>query len=218
MCFKCSGCGECCKNFREKDKCIPLFSWEVEELKKISNEKNINIEFKPIKYLLEENSGIVFVYLYGINEEVCPFLMDNQCSIYEKRPLVCRHFPLLWTASFNLKQGFGAGCFSCCSSFDCKQDFERYFLGEERVSHKEIDLYLKETYGACFESAQISNSLAVEILRIIKVHNLSNDFQVKEILEEQLKSYKILSFPDFLKFKNLNGDLDRLEKIYSAKR
>ena len=38
------------------------------------------------------------LFLYKSGKEACMFLgKDNRCSIYERRPLVCRTFPILWT-------------------------------------------------------------------------------------------------------------------------
>ena len=217
MRFKCKSCGECCRNFQEKGKCIPLFDFEVEILKNISNEKNIKIEFKPIKYLLEENSQIVFVYLYGLNHDICPLLKENKCSIYTKRPLICRQFPLLWTAQFHKGNDFGASCFSECKHFDSKKEFEKRFFEREQATDWEIDYYLKETYQDCFDWAIKGNSIGIKILEIIKKHDKSGNFKLKEISETELNKYPILSFSEFLKLKKLNQELNQIQDLFFLK-
>jgi Fe-S-cluster containining protein len=214
MHFKCKGCGDCCRNFGEKGKCIPLFDFEVERLKEIAARKNIKIEFKPRKYLLEENSGIIFVYLYGLNHNVCPFLKEKKCSIYQERPIICRQFPILWTARFHKGDDFGASCLSECTYFDCKKEFEKRFFERAEISDWEIDFYLKETYGDCFEWALKGNIIGKKILEIIKKHDGLGDFKLKEISEGELKEYRVLSFGDFLKLKGFEEDL---EEVYREK-
>ena len=71
------GCSNCCKNYN-----VPMLepelagiSWYVCE---VSNE--------PIRSRIYDN-------LLNHNDSMdCPFLLDNDCSIYEVRPLICRQF------------------------------------------------------------------------------------------------------------------------------
>jgi Fe-S-cluster containining protein len=217
MRFKCKGCGDCCRNFGDKDKCIPLFSWEVEEYKKLAKKEGIFIEFEPIKYLLDENSKIVFIYLYGIKNRECPFLKENRCSIYKERAIICRQFPLLWVASQCSGREFGARCLSECSNFNCKDDFERNFLGSGEASNSEIDIYLKDTYIKGFASALMSNKIGRRIVEIIGKHDFSKELKLKEISKEGLVNFPQMSFHEFLKFKGFLRDLEELEKIYYEK-
>lgn len=224
MKFECKCCGFCCQNFGEgNNKYLPIFEWEVETYGKIAarqgvspngqKARNIKINFKPIRYLLDEKSGIVFVYLYGMTTEPCPFLKDNKCSIYEDRAIICQQFPLLWTAKLHIGNDFGASCFSQCPNFDCKKDFDDRFPIKE-IKKEEIDDYLKETYGSCFDSAVISNTIGRKILEIIKKHDINHEIKLKEIEEKDLEKYNQMSFTEFLKFKGFDEDAKELEKIY----
>ncbi len=83
------GCGLCCKNAQ-----FPYSKIEMQYLflgcknlpKEIFNQVEINIE----KVLRDKESfkGEKFTY-------DCPFLIDNICSIYEHRGIICRSFGLM---------------------------------------------------------------------------------------------------------------------------
>ncbi|MEI7718416.1 MAG: YkgJ family cysteine cluster protein [archaeon] len=215
MKFECKCCGFCCKNFGEgNNKYLPIFEWEVNTYSKIAKQRNIKMDFKPVHYLLDEKSGVVFCYLYGMTSEPCPFLKDNKCSIYKDRAIICQQFPLLWTAKLHIGDNFGASCFSECPNFDCKKDFDKKFTGKKEVKKGEIDEYLKETYGDCFDSAVVSNILGRLILEIIKKHDLAGDLKLKQIEEKDLDKYKPMSFTEFLRFKGFEEDAKELEKMY----
>ncbi len=49
------------------------------------------IKILPLKVLFR--NGKLKILSYFIDEDVCPFLENNKCTIYEKRPKVCRIFP-----------------------------------------------------------------------------------------------------------------------------
>lgn len=213
MKFECKCCGKCCRNFGDENKYLPLFEWEVERYKKLATSKKLKPNFKQIRYLLDEKSGIVFVYLYGMTTEPCPFLKDNKCSIYEDRALICQQFPLLWTAKLHIGDNFGASCFSTCQKFDCKKEFDDKFPVDE-IEKEVVDEYLKETYGICFDSAVQSNTIGRLILAIIKKHDLVGELKLKQIDEKDLVKYKAVSFTEFLKIKGFNEDAEELNKFY----
>ena len=214
MKFECKCCGWCCRNFGEgNNKYLPIFECEVETYKKIAQKRNIKINFKPVRYLLDEISGVVFVYFYGMTTEPCSFLKDNKCSIYEDRAIICKQFPLLWTAKLHIGNDFGASCFSECPNLDCKKDFDDKFPIDE-IGKEEIDNYLKETYGSCFDSAVLSNTIGRKILEIIKKHDLAGNLKLKQIEEEDLGKYKVLPFTEFLRVKGFGEDAKELDKMH----
>lgn len=212
--FECKCCGVCCSNFGDADhKYLPIFECEVDSYKKIAKTKNVKIGFKPVKYLLDKKSGIVFVYLYGMTTEPCPFLENKKCSVYEDRAIICRQFPLLWTAKLHIGDNFGASCFSECPKFNCKKEFDDKFPIDE-IQKEEIDNYLKETYENCFDSAVLSNTIGRKILEIIKKHDVAGDFKLKQIEEKDLIKYDQVPFIKFLRLKGFDEDAKELEKIY----
>ena len=70
---------------------INLLPKEKIILENDAKERHINITILPKKVFLSDK-GII-EYDYFIDADVCPFLNNNRCLIYEHRPLICRQFP-----------------------------------------------------------------------------------------------------------------------------
>jgi Fe-S-cluster containining protein len=158
--FVCDGCGKCCRKFGQKG--LPLFDFEVERLRKMykGNEK---LDIRPTEIFLDRKSGKRFAVLYGLFNEPCVFLKDGKCLIYDERFLICRAFPVFSTASFKFNKVAGVPEFMECFSFDCRRKLAD-FIGSETKSLGEIEDYMKETYGECFEFALKSNNESEKIM------------------------------------------------------
>ncbi len=79
--FECERCGECCRT-------LPIsLSWaDIERLYKIEGEGFFDkLDNDAIENCLRTP---------------CPYLKDNRCMIYDKRPLVCRVFPFEFAYPF----------------------------------------------------------------------------------------------------------------------
>jgi Fe-S-cluster containining protein len=115
----CLNCAECCK-FREKPYLteqedimlrkkmyektgilykepfhrytISLTTKEKNRLNKLAQEKNIQLNIRSKKYIILKNK--LKILDYYIDHDVCPFLKNNECSIYKHRPKMCKDFPL----------------------------------------------------------------------------------------------------------------------------
>jgi len=61
--FPCTGCGQCCSR--------------IQNLKEFSDK------------LAEEKNMPDISFPYGNKDGVCEKLIDNKCSVYEDRPLIC---------------------------------------------------------------------------------------------------------------------------------
>ena len=70
---------------------ITLLPWEVKILKNEAKKRGISIKILPKKFVLKNNEAVPIDYF--LDHDVCPFLSKNLCTIYEKRPLICRCFP-----------------------------------------------------------------------------------------------------------------------------
>ena len=83
------GCGKCCKNSQ-----FPYSLTEtvflLEGAKKLDSETQIIVTDNINKVKLEKENfkGEVFEY-------DCPFLINNECSVYEYRGVICRSFGLM---------------------------------------------------------------------------------------------------------------------------
>ncbi len=82
ICCK-KGCSHCCKRGD-----YPMSQLEFEYLMKGYNETNETVKKKI-------NENIEIVKNGDTDSYPCPFLIDNSCSIYKYRPLVCRAFGVL---------------------------------------------------------------------------------------------------------------------------
>lgn len=83
--FKCKQCGKCCDST-----IIQLAPYDI---KNVCNALKINTKEFHEKYsMFRPFDDIPRCYLR--NRPICPFKVDNNCTIYLSRPLRCRLFPL----------------------------------------------------------------------------------------------------------------------------
>ncbi|MHA2089372.1 MAG: YkgJ family cysteine cluster protein [Candidatus Kariarchaeaceae archaeon] len=62
----------------------------------------------PAGHTLEIHDDDTKVYLYTSQEDSCMFLNeDTTCGIYEKRPLICRMYPVMWEEKKKTMNFFG---------------------------------------------------------------------------------------------------------------
>ena len=92
ICCK-KGCSLCCENGEYPYSKIEM-DYLLEGLKKldIKQQKQIKENIEEIIAKKKEYTGKTFVYK-------CPFLINNSCSVYEYRGVVCRAFGLIENAS-----------------------------------------------------------------------------------------------------------------------
>lgn len=96
---ECVRCGRCCSHLRsgEGDSGLTLFPDEI----------HLFPEDKIRPHLARGVSSPVEIFTYQHTENVCIHLVDNMCSIYESRPLMCRSFPVK-IGEYGLR--FSPGC------------------------------------------------------------------------------------------------------------
>jgi len=122
--FECKKCGACCKNIRARygkiepkeieehfeEQCkgkngiyqllepsevtIPLFEWEVEALSKEAKKRGFELKVKPYLAIYDIMEDQILSIRWILDYDDCPFYTDEGCSVYSKRPLVCRFFPI----------------------------------------------------------------------------------------------------------------------------
>jgi len=85
--FECSRCGLCCGDTEHKKRHILLLEAEAKQIASDTS-KQIDEFAQPIQckqpYTFEMKKG---------SDGKCLFLKENQCSIYQSRPLICRFYP-----------------------------------------------------------------------------------------------------------------------------
>jgi Fe-S-cluster containining protein len=124
--FECSKCGLCCGDTREKTRHILLLASEANLISTKT--------FLPKQEFAKETMGKT-PYCYEMkkaDEGKCVFLKENQCSIYDLRPLICRFYP------FELKFDADKNLHVFNFTFECPtigkgklvtlKDFEELFL------------------------------------------------------------------------------------------
>lgn len=186
--FECASCGACCTKFGEKG--LPLFEFEVTQLKKISANKKLDI--RPTEIFLDKLSGKKFAVLYGLFDQPCIFLnKDKKCKIYKERFLICRQFPIFSTENFKFSKIKDEPEFFDCKCFDCKKQFNNGNPSKVR---------LKNFYGDCYVSAEKANKKTERIMDLLinmqeqgKVDLCGIDYKTINNLD------KIPSLSEFLK-------------------
>jgi Fe-S-cluster containining protein len=85
--FQCVKCGICCGNTPEKVRHILLLRSEANKISIATN--------KPISEFASKIANKT-PYSYEMTKTEkgnCPFLKNNQCTIYPQRPLICHFYP-----------------------------------------------------------------------------------------------------------------------------
>jgi Fe-S-cluster containining protein len=95
--FECNNCGLCCRTLLETNDGITLgLTFLTNQEKGLF--KNEDIAPKLAFGKREPTT----VLSYQLKHNVCPHLVNNKCLIYDKRPLVCRAYPVTCTTGKNI--------------------------------------------------------------------------------------------------------------------
>ena len=124
--FECSKCGLCCGDTKERTRNILLLESEANI---ISTETCLPKQ----NFTKQITDKIPYCYeMKKDREGKCFFLKDNNCSIYEIRPLICRFYPFELKFESNKKQHVFSFTFECPEigngKMMTKRDFEDLFL------------------------------------------------------------------------------------------
>lgn len=74
---------------------LSLSPEEADALRSEAEARGMRIRLHPRTYLLETRRRVAVVLDWHLPYASCPFYADYQCTAYEKRPLVCRAYPVL---------------------------------------------------------------------------------------------------------------------------
>jgi Fe-S-cluster containining protein len=86
--FKCVKCGICCGDTKERTRHVLLLDEEADRIastirKPISDFASTVKDKPPYHHEMKKT----------VTEGKCIFLKENRCTIYSKRPLICRFYP-----------------------------------------------------------------------------------------------------------------------------
>jgi len=97
--FDCLKCGRCCHMLINENNGIQKGLELTKDEVKMFPAKMVSPSFGRGKTL----DSIYVITRYQLNVEKCPFIKkDNTCKIYEKRPISCRRFPLMFSSDAHI--------------------------------------------------------------------------------------------------------------------
>jgi Fe-S-cluster containining protein len=96
ICFVCSCCGLCCGDTPNKKRQVLLLKTEAERIAAYTK-RSVN----SFAAETSENAPYLFVMRKNPDTGMCLFLEDNQCTVYDQRPLICRFYPFELTTDEN---------------------------------------------------------------------------------------------------------------------
>ncbi|HPD81957.1 MAG TPA: YkgJ family cysteine cluster protein [Candidatus Pacearchaeota archaeon] len=215
--FQCRKCGDCCRFFGETDNWLPLFEWEKDKMKELAEQKKISFEAKPIELIFDKKSNLAFFINYGLKGP-CPFLINNKCSIYEDRPLICKAFPMGKNPYFveeimniNLPN---------CKSFT-KNEWSLTFkeiLGDESIpiTRQDMAKKYKKLFGEeCFFNSFIIGQIKIRISNIKEELIQSKKIKARKINKFDYEKYNAVPFFEFLRLKGLLNQEQKFNLINS---
>ena len=97
--FKCTGCGDCCRNVKET---VPVDGKDAFYLTK--HLRDLGMDIYCIDQFLEQYAepalldecGFFVYFLKSVGEDnACVFLKDNRCYVQEVKPLTCKLYPFM---------------------------------------------------------------------------------------------------------------------------
>ncbi|MCW4049964.1 MAG: YkgJ family cysteine cluster protein [Candidatus Bathyarchaeota archaeon] len=111
---ECTRCGRCCRHLRTGD--------ETTGLTLFPEETHLFPEETVKPHLGKGDSSPTTLFTYQYTENICVHLADNQCMIYDSRPLMCRSFPVK-IGEYGLR--FSPGCEAVLNSIKGSKKFNR---------------------------------------------------------------------------------------------
>lgn len=130
--FQCNRCGLCCGNTEGKTRHILILETEAQRIS-----SNTSLPTRVFSEIIEGKQPYRFE-MKKTDEGKCYFLKDNQCAIYEFRPLICMFYP------FELTPGLRAGEHVFDFTIECpginqgktfaRKDFQKLFeIAQEKL-------------------------------------------------------------------------------------
>ena len=74
---------------------LSLSNAEAEALRAEAEARGMRVRLHPRTFLLETRRRLAVVLDWHLAHASCPFYADFKCTAYDKRPLVCRAYPVL---------------------------------------------------------------------------------------------------------------------------
>lgn len=159
---------------------IIVYPEESDILTVVAKAKNVEVTFIEEDILPDIKNKKMIVPRYSIKpneKDFCPFLKNNQCSIYDQRPLSCRAYPILI-------YGLESYNFSLDIDFSCQSLKAYNRLGK---NFENIDMEgIKKLFPIEFRAINQIFNREKQVLQIIKkiIDDNKTDFQEEFSLED----------------------------------
>jgi Fe-S-cluster containining protein len=146
--FKCKQCGKCCSHIQglisERSKSFlrefaygklpivsllpiektsfPLWDFEAKRFLAGAKDNKIHAKIKPARVIFDLNDLKTVIVTYSIDSDVCTFLKDGKCIIYNRRAFICRSFPFQHTHFLETGDHQRSVFGSCSALTEIKED------------------------------------------------------------------------------------------------
>ncbi len=93
--FRCSRCGKCCMG-RFGDNTVTIFPSEIRAIMAASGLGWFDVA-RPHESDDVDGQGVIHTFEWALRRKEngdCAFLVDGKCAVYERRPLICRTYPM----------------------------------------------------------------------------------------------------------------------------
>jgi len=101
--FNCNKCGLCCGDTSKKTRHVLLLKSDAQKIK-----EHIKQPIKQFAHKIQGKAPYIFEMRKNPTDGKCVFLRNNQCTIYEHRPLICKFYPIELTTDETGKPIFKA--------------------------------------------------------------------------------------------------------------
>ncbi|MBI5061836.1 MAG: YkgJ family cysteine cluster protein [Candidatus Aenigmarchaeota archaeon] len=225
--FVCKGCGKCCKDFsvslgQQEEKIIfhledtvsmVLWEWEVGRLKSEAARLNIAFSTKPVTFLYDRKSNASIITSWTMCHDICPFLSGNRCIVYDKRPLVCRMFPLVKSGMFD----FIFGRDISLPKTVCESNALGSILKDGSINISDYVTVMHEYYGDVFLAAvqfdMIKYYFANMVKELTEKNIISPIVSPKSLAISRYKDSKPIAFFEFLRAAEIETEENIRRKI-----
>ncbi len=142
--FECLKCGKCCRNLLQEDKGVlkglTLLNEEISWFPKTSVKPAIGQGKRPYEKSFK-------TIIHQLNQESCPNLTNNECTIYERRPASCRQYPFSIREDKQGRKQIGLDLNCPALAKKIVNNIQLKFKFEDRLSAEKLHQIEKKTWN-----------------------------------------------------------------------
>ena len=228
--FICKTCGKCCSILKfsevaltskgpmygyhgsEVKSGLPLFEWEVQSITEEAQKLGISINIEPQIMYIDVMSQRKIITLWIMLEKSCPFLKENKCVIYNKRPWACEAYPILNTP-------FVVSAVALNVDTNCPAVTENIFIPPKQMTRLEAIKLVYEVFGNTLNGViKMETALANYVRIFITLEktgqvNWMQDYE-QDTVVKITEQWPCIGVSKFLKENNVDINLKHEVKKY----